>query len=98
MRWDSTASLCNTVSYSLYMGDLDALRAGLYSHNESLSCDTLGHEYQVALNEPYIAGSHYFIVVPYNRVAEGSYGRGSIAERPVSGAPCTLLHNPNPCR
>jgi hypothetical protein len=99
LEWDAAAGGCNAPGHAVYVGDLDALGGGLYTHDTALTCEQPGGSFELAIGDPLIDGSRYFLVVPLTGAAEGSYGRGSSAgERPVSGAACRDLQNLNPCR
>jgi hypothetical protein len=98
LEWDAAAGGCNAPGHAVYVGDLDALGGGLYSHDTALACDQPGGSFELGIGDPLVEGSRYFLVAPLNGAAEGSYGRGSAGERPVSGAACRVLQNLNPCR
>ncbi|MDX1389874.1 MAG: choice-of-anchor J domain-containing protein, partial [Acidobacteriota bacterium] len=98
LQWAPASIGCGATEYSVYRGNLTAIRAGTYAHDTVLSCGTGGTVFSTPLDNPYLGQRDYFLVVAGNGSAEGSYGRDSEGvERPVSGAPCQNIQNAEDC-
>ncbi|MGD8279047.1 MAG: hypothetical protein PVH00_13510 [Gemmatimonadota bacterium] len=81
-------------SYGIYEGALDQLRAGSYDHvQRSCSSDCPGSSTLTPA-----AGDAYYLVVPHNATAEGSYGTdSSLGERPPAPVACAPVRIVTPC-
>jgi len=91
LAWSPTASGCNTTAYGIYRGTL----SGTFSYNHSqLNCSVSNTNFTT----PQDSLSYYYLVVPLNSNAEGSYGKSSNNnEIPQSSSPCKSNQNTDPC-
>ena len=80
LSW-SPSCLATDVDYAVYEGAI-----GNFASHVPLVCSTSGATTVTIVPG---AGNNYYLVVPHNGIAEGSYGRDSgLLERPPSAAAC----------
>lgn len=94
ITWSASCSE-GASDYGIYEGTIGAW----FSHT-AVDCVDNG----VPLTEQITpaAGNHYYLVVPHNTMAEGSYGQrqpspGTFVERPVGAAQCIAVQTVTPC-
>ena len=88
--WTASCSEGGT-DYGIYQGTLGSW----YSH-VAIACTDAGADLTESITPG--GGNRYYLVVPHNGVAEGSYGtRTGPIERPVGGAACTGTQVVTPC-
>jgi fibronectin type 3 domain-containing protein len=92
LNWQSTG-VCVINAYAVYRGSLPI---NLYNHS-ALNCSVTANSY----TDISATGSHYYLVVPNNSAAEGSYGKSfngsSWQEIPQAETPCKDEQNINDC-
>lgn len=97
--WGGSSPDCDVSGYALYAGDIHSLSTG-YTYQGALTCVEPGFSYTIAENDPQVSFSSavYFVIVSGNDVAEGSYGRDSLAvERPQASGICHTAQDLDPC-
>jgi hypothetical protein len=87
LSWGESCNSCDS-DYGIYEGDL-----GDFTSHQLKSCSTGGLT-QAAISPD--AGDTYYLIVPSNGLAEGSYGHATSGER-LPGGPACLPHAPAPC-
>ena len=96
IRWAPSCA-SGAVDYFVYEGSLAALRTG-YDH-EKKACADAGHDLTEEITPQPV--DSYYLVVPFNGTAEGSYGTNSAgAERPQAISPgdrCADARDTAPC-
>ncbi|GEM_PF-2009633 len=80
--WGPPGGSCTVTNYGIYRGTL-----GTWYDHTQIDCDDAGGDTQEIVGMP--AGNAYFLVVPFNASAEGSYGLATGGERPRGLATCT---------
>lgn len=90
LSWSASCSEGGT-DYGIYEGALGSW----YSH-VAIACTDVGGD--LAETVPSAPGNRYYLVVPRNAAAEGSYGTGSAAlERPAGGGACAATQAITEC-
>jgi len=81
LAWTSPGGICTPIGYGLYRGTLPWTS---YDH-ASVNCAIPA----TSATTPQDTDSYYYLIVPYNNVNEGSYGKDSSGtERPQGSSPC----------
>jgi hypothetical protein len=90
LNWTVPGGTCQITGYGLYRGTLPWTA---YNH-ASVSCAITAPP----TITPQDTGSYYYLIVPNNATAEGSYGTASSGTQiPVGTSPCRATQNINPC-
>lgn len=91
LQWQVPGGSCQTTSYGLYRGTLPI--SGGYNHS-SVICGING----TSTSTDQQAGSNYYLIVPLNDSAEGSYGLNSAGGEISQGSnPCKTTQNTSNC-
>ena len=88
VTWMPDCNQNTTTNYSLYVGDLDLLRAnGTWDYSAYNPTCNAGQDLMEVIAMP--QGNVFILMVPHNFIEEGSYGLGSTGvERPQSTNSC----------
>ena len=90
LNWTAPGGTCEITGYGLYRGTLPWTA---YNH-ASVSCSITAPPATI----PQDTDSYYYLIVPNNASAEGSYGIASSGSQiPVATSPCRATQNINPC-
>lgn len=90
LSWQAVGGACTVEAYGVYRGSLPWTG---YNHTQ-LTCQNTTTSY-TDQNAP---SSYYYLVVPNNSTAEGSYGKDSGGSQiPQSSSPCKTTQNTDPC-